>query len=87
MTDTAAGATASDTAPAVAGRQGAETMTKPYTIHNTGNSMIIADSDTGDHIAEYALTYGRERRDIAAMRRQIDRHLRQPGATLGNYQW
>jgi len=50
-------------------------------------TMIISDRETGDKIAEYRLTPGCERAEIAAMRRAIDRHLDGPGATLGNYQW
>ena len=50
-------------------------------------SMVIRNRETGDEIAEYRLTPGCERAEIAAMRRTIDRHLANPGATLGNYQW
>jgi hypothetical protein len=50
-------------------------------------TMIISHRNTGDHIAEYRLTSGQERKEMAQMRRSIDRHLSKPGATLGNYQW
>ena len=49
--------------------------------------MTIRNRETGEEIAEYRLTEGRERAEIAAMRRAIDRHMSAPGATLGNYQW
>jgi len=66
---------------------------KEYTIkrqHRVGEgyeSMIIRNRETGEDIAEYRLTAGSERAEIAAMRRAIDRHLREHNATLGNYQW
>jgi hypothetical protein len=50
-------------------------------------TMLIIDRETRSEIAEYRLTVGQERREIAAMRRTIDRHLSKPGGTLGNYQW
>ena len=50
-------------------------------------TMVIRNRDRGEDIAEYRLTPGCERSEIAAMRRVIDRHLGQPNATLGNYQW
>jgi hypothetical protein len=66
---------------------------KQYTIKRRSKSdedyesMVIRDRETGEDIAEYRLTRGCERSEIAAMRRAIDRHLDQPSATLGNYQW
>jgi len=66
---------------------------KEYTIKRQSKagdgyeSMVIRNRETGDEIAEYRLTPGCERAEIAAMRRAIDRHLDQPNATLGNYQW
>lgn len=50
-------------------------------------TMVISNRETGEHIAEYRLTPGCERSEIAAMRRAIDRHLAEPNGTLGNYQW
>jgi hypothetical protein len=62
-----------------------------YTIkrrtHEGYESMVIAPRDAPEATAEYRLTPGRERAEIAALRRELDRHLAQPGATLGNYQW
>jgi hypothetical protein len=49
--------------------------------------MVIACAGTGEHIAEYRLTPGKERPEINQTRRAIDRHLEKPGATLRNYQW
>ena len=51
------------------------------------SSMVIKNRATGEEVAEYRLTPGLEYREIASMRRTIDRHLRHPGATLDNYQW
>lgn len=48
-------------------------------------TMIITNSN-GEHIAEYRLTPGCERSEIAAMRRAINKHL-MDGGTMGNYQW
>ena len=59
---------------------------KSYKIKQTGDTMTISNRETGEHIAEYRLTPGYERTEIAAMRRAIDRHLGN-GGTLGNYQW
>lgn len=58
--------------------------TKPGESYET---MTVADRETGDVIAEYRLTPGSERAEIASMRRTIDRHRAKPGATLGNYGW
>jgi hypothetical protein len=55
-----------------------------YTIKRAGATMVISKS--GERIAEYRLTPGAERREIAAMRRSINKHLAE-GGTLGNYQW
>jgi hypothetical protein len=60
---------------------------KDYTIKQTADTMIIIDRETGQEQAEYQLTAGRERAEIAQMRRALDRHLSLPGSTLGNYQW
>jgi hypothetical protein len=59
---------------------------KEYTINTTSGSMKIIERATGREIAEYHLTAGQERNEIARMRRTIDKHL-QSGGTLGNYQW
>jgi hypothetical protein len=50
-------------------------------------SMLISNRETGEQIAEYRLTAGCERSEIAQMRRAIDEHLDEPNGTLGNYQW
>lgn len=60
---------------------------KQYRIRRQGETMVIIDRESGDVRAEYRLTPGCERREVAAMRRSIDRHLSTPNATLGNYQW
>jgi hypothetical protein len=60
------------------------------TAHRAGedySTMVIACAGTGEHIAEYRLTPGKERPEINQTRRAIDRHLEKPGATLRNYQW
>lgn len=49
-------------------------------------TMIIFDRSTSEQIAEYRLTPGEEKKEIAAMRRTIDRHIA-AGGKLGNYQW
>ena len=59
---------------------------RDYSIRLNGDRMTILDAD-GSIRAQYRLTPGSERAEIAAMRRAIDRHLRRPGATMGNYQW
>lgn len=66
--------------------------TKEYTIkrhrHPQGYEvMTITPRDDPDAAAEYRLTPGRERAQMAAMRRELDKHLAAPGGTLGNYQW
>jgi hypothetical protein len=72
-------------------QEGAEM--RPYTIRRQRKagegyeSMVIRNGETGDAIAEYRLTPGCERSEIAAMRRAIKLHLDQPNATLSNYQW
>ena len=61
---------------------------KTYKIKQDGRTMIISNRDTGEQIAEYRLTPGCERTEIAQMRRAIDRHLDEDSRhTLGNYQW
>jgi len=35
----------------------------------------------------YRLTPGQEQAQMAAMRRELDKHLAAPGGTLSNYQW
>ncbi len=62
-----------------------------YTIkrltHAQGyESMVIIPHDAPEAVAEYRLSAGRERAQIAAMRRELDKHLA-AGGTLGNYQW
>ena len=52
----------------------------------TYETMCIRNRETGLDIAEYRLTPGSERAEIAAMRRTIDRHMAN-GGTLGNYGW
>ena len=49
-------------------------------------SMVIIPRDAPEAAAEYRLSAGRERAQIAAMRRELDKHLA-AGGTLGNYQW
>ena len=67
-------------------------MSKPYSIkrsHKTGEyyeTMIIISRQTGQTIAEYQLTAGRERAEMTDMRQSINDHLDNNG-TLGNYQW
>lgn len=61
-------------------------MSTDYTIKHTGKSMTIINNATGDVRAEYLLTPGSERKEIAAMRRAIDKHLAN-GGTLDNYQF
>ncbi len=63
-----------------------------YTIkrrrHPQGyESMVIIPHDAPEAVAEYRLTPGRERAQMAAMRRELDKHLAKPCGTLGNYQW
>jgi hypothetical protein len=64
---------------------------KEYTIkrqrRDDYESMTVSDRSTGDERGEYRLTVGCERSEIASMRRALDRHLSNPGSTLGNYQW
>ena len=50
------------------------------------DSMVITPRDTPEATAEYRLAPGRERQQMAAMRRELDKHLA-AGGTLGNYQW
>jgi hypothetical protein len=50
-------------------------------------TMIVMDTEDGRDLAEYQLVSGCEKPMKDAMRRALDRHLAQPGATLGNYQW
>ena len=66
--------------------------TKEYTIkrrtHAQGyESMVITPRGAPEAAAEYRLTAGRERAQMAAMRRELDEHLAAPGGALGNYQW
>jgi len=66
---------------------------KQYSIrkeHRAGEeyaTMIVRDNEDGRDIAEYRLVSGCEKPMKDAMRRALDRHLAQPNATLGNYQW
>jgi hypothetical protein len=48
--------------------------------------MIITPRDNPEAVVEYRLTPGKERQQIAAMRRELDEHLA-AGGTPGNYQW
>jgi len=50
-------------------------------------SMIIIERETGEQLAEYRLTPGKERSEIAQMRRSIDTHSAKTGSQLSNYQW
>ena len=59
---------------------------KIYKINQTNETMIVSNRETGDRLAEYRLTPGAERAEIAQMDRAIDAHL-DNGGTLGNYQW
>ena len=63
-----------------------------YTIkrcrHPQGyQSMVIIPRDAPEAVAEYRLTPGRERAQMAAMRRELNKHLARPSGTLSNYQW
>ncbi len=49
--------------------------------------MQIINRKTEEIIADYRLTPGYEAQEIRQMRRAIDGHLDNPGATLGNYPW
>ena len=66
---------------------------KAYTIQRASRAgeryetMVIRNRETGEEIGEYRLTLGEERREIAGMRRALDRHLEEPNGTRGNYQW
>ena len=55
--------------------------------NETYQTMTIINRDTGETRAEYRLTLGAELAEIQSMRRALDRHLANPGATLGNYQF
>lgn len=59
---------------------------RDYTIKTVGCNMVIIDRTSGNEVAKYRLTPGCERAEIAAMRRELNKHLDNPGATLGNYQ-
>jgi len=64
---------------------------KTYSIRQTiegrhDTNMIITERATGAELAEYRLTPGKERAEIAAMRRTLDNHL-SGGGTLHNYQY
>jgi hypothetical protein len=76
------------TEPAVTGGR---VEMKQYVIRMSNvlgdRSMTIVGRDSGTEFAHYALTRGQERKEIAAMRRAIDRHLSTHNGTLGNYQW
>jgi hypothetical protein len=62
-----------------------------YTItrrrHPQGYQTMVITPRDAQEAAEYRLTAGREKAQIAAMRRELDKHLAAPGGTLGNYQW
>ena len=63
-----------------------------YTIkrrrHPQGyQTMVITPLDAPEAAVAYRLTPGREQEEMAAMRRELDKHLASPGGTLGNYQW
>ena len=51
-------------------------------------TMVIfaLDRTTAHELAEYRLTTGKEKAEIARMRRSINRHLEE-GGELRNYQW
>ena len=49
-------------------------------------TMIIRERSTGEDVAEYRLTVGKEETEVKQMRRTIDKHLA-GGGTLGNYQF
>ena len=62
-----------------------------YTIkrrrHPQGyQTMVITPLDGPIVAVRYRLTPGREWAQMAAMRRELDKHLAD-GGTLGNYQW
>lgn len=55
--------------------------------HDAGYySAIVEDSETGDELAEYRLTIGKESKEVRDIRRAVNSHL-DDGGTLGNYQW
>lgn len=66
---------------------------KSYKIKQVNGTMQIIDvegtqdRDAGHVIAEYRLTPGKERAEIAQMRTSLDNHLSTNGGTLYNYQW
>jgi hypothetical protein len=59
---------------------------RDYKIKLTAESMIITERATGDRLAEYRTTPGRQGPETAQMRRAINKHLRN-GGVLHNYQW
>lgn len=77
-------------ASAANGRKGGRPAA-PYSIRRSVKQdyeiSTVRNRETGETIAEYRMTPGSERAEIAGLRRAIDRHLAKPGGTLGNYGW
>jgi len=63
-------------------------MSSDYSIKTVtidGEKTAIVSYEGGE--ARYRLTQGSERKEVAALRREINKHLATPNGTLGNYQW
>jgi hypothetical protein len=76
------------------GKKGGRPSDRPYMILTHRDSIEVIVRASGEMLAEYGLyrdpkTGHVESPTTAArrMRASIDRHLSEPGATLGNYQW
>ena len=76
------------------GKKGGRPSGRPYMILCHRDTIVVIDRVTGERLGEYGLyrdpkTGHTESAQTAArkMRRSIDAHLEEPGATLGNYQW
>ena len=65
-------------------------MNEGYTdqpeVKDAGDTMVIINRVTREHIAEYRMTPGFERQELRQMRKAIREHLAN-GGTIGNYQW
>jgi hypothetical protein len=62
------------------------TITRKKRLSEKYDTMIILRREDWIELAEYRLTPGQEKSEIARMRRAINRHLNN-GGTLKNYQW
>ena len=47
---------------------------------------MVISTGRGEHVAEYKMTSGAEKKEIAQMRYILNKHLA-AGGTMGNYQW